>query len=95
MISTSAANSGQRVSRTSSLRMFWTVLKADQRQEQRERDQAGDRRFAQRARSVGARGGVRHLVRHGQTFSTSGRPRRPCGRKIIVMARIENAATSL
>ena len=30
-----------------------------------------------------------------QTFSTSGRPRRPDGMKISVMARIENAATSL
>ena len=33
---------------------------------------------------------------HGdQTFSTSGRPSRPEGRKISVIARIENAATSL
>jgi len=31
----------------------------------------------------------------GQTFSTSGRPNRPVGRKISTMIRIENAATSL
>ena len=34
-------------------------------------------------------------VRPSHTFSTSGRPSRPCGMKISVIARIENAATSL
>ena len=38
----------------------------------------------------GGEGGVGH-----QTFSTSGRPRRPVGRKIRTIARIEKAATSL
>src|SRR4029077_12322376 len=45
---------------------------------------------------LGARRG--RLGKHchgGQTFSTSGLPRRPCGRKINVIARMENAATSL
>jgi hypothetical protein len=52
-------------------------------------------------RSCGERVGVRgscHRFDGAQshhTFSTSGRPSRPCGRKIKVMARIENAATSL
>ena len=32
---------------------------------------------------------------HLHTFSTSGRPRMPVGRKISTMIRIENAATSL
>ena len=34
-------------------------------------------------------------VRHDQTFSTSGRPSSPEGRKISTMARMEKAATSL
>ena len=42
--------------------------------------------------------GVRTRVCHAgarQTFSTSGRPSRPVGRKISTMIRIEKAATSL
>ena len=34
-------------------------------------------------------------VRHDQTFSTSGRPSRPDGRKISTIASIEKDATSL
>ena len=74
--------------------MFWTVLKPTAA-EQRQRDHAGDGRLAQRAPDVGTRGGVRRLVGHLHTFSTSGRPRMPWGRKIMVMARMEKAATSL
>src|SRR5207237_5676071 len=51
----------------------------------------------------GAPGGARGLLGGGgrvhagarQTFSTSGRPNRPVGRKISTMIRIEKAATSL
>ena len=35
------------------------------------------------------------LRQGAQTFSTSGRPSRPVGKKISTMASIENAATSL
>ena len=42
----------------------------------------------------GRGGGYGHR-RGSHTFSTSGRPRMPCGRKIITIARIEKAATSL
>ncbi len=49
--------------------------------------------LARRAR-IG-RGALRCGRGHSQTFSTSGRPSRPEGRKISTMARMENAATSL
>jgi hypothetical protein len=45
------------------------------------------------AREAGVGMVVTRLAR--QTFSTSGRPSRPVGRKISTMIRIENAATSL
>ena len=45
-MATKIANSSQRVSSTSSLRMSWTVLNADQRQEQAEGNQAGEGRVS-------------------------------------------------
>ena len=68
-------------------------LEADQRQEQAEGDERGEAGVAQRAGHFDAlswRAGG-----HAQTFSTSGRPNRPCGRKIRVIASTEKAATSL
>ena len=68
-------------------------LEADQRQEQAEGDERG------KAGVLAARGDIDALALRAaapsQTFSTSGRPSRPCGRKIRVMASIEKAATSL
>src|SRR5262249_26258334 len=73
-------------------------LEADQRQEPRERDQRGDRRVLDRgrkARSCCGSGNDGLGCCGGHTFSTSGRPSRPCGRKISTIARMEKAATSL
>ena len=48
------------------------------------------------ANGIDVGGGCSLFPTHGhQTFSTSGRPSRPEGRKIKTIARIENAATSL
>src|SRR6185369_9505589 len=67
-------------------------IETNQRQEQAECEERGNGRLAECALEVRSGGG---LVRHSHTFSTSGRPRMPCGRKIITIARIEKAATSL
>ena len=72
-------------------------LDADKQEEQAEGDGAGVERLAHgaldRSRLFDAvRGNGGHFA---QTFSTSGRPRMPEGRKISTMARIEKAATSL
>ena len=71
-----------------------TVRIAEQEAEQKERDHpadqsVGDGRLEPLAdRFAGLRQG-------GQTFSTSGRPSRPVGKKMSTMASIEKAATSL
>ena len=93
-LATNAANSGQRVSSTSSLRMSWTARNAISG---RNRPNAM-RPVNAAARSARTRSGARRRCsprRPCQTFSTSGRPSRPCGRKIITTTRIEKAATSL
>src|ERR1700736_5062467 len=73
----------------------------DHQREQHQRDQGGDQglledecdaRSARHRRTFGR--GCCHAPAR-QTFSTSGRPRRPVGRKISTIIRIENAATSL
>ena len=68
-------------------------LKAEQRQKQQERDESGGRRRAQCPDEIRPHHALRRFRHH--TFSTSGRPKMPCGRKIIVTARIEKVATSL
>ncbi len=73
--------------------MIGDRLKADQRQEQAEGEQGGEAGIAQRAGHIDAL--VLARPRSSQTFSTSGRPNRPCGRKISVIASTEKAATSL
>ena len=83
------------------VRMFWSVLKPMIGTEQPSvtapwrgdpcrapRIESGRRRLR-----GGGVGGMLGLM--AQTFSTSGRPSRPDGRKISTMARIEKAATSL
>ena len=84
--------------RISSLRDVLIGLQADEQHEQAEGDQR--RRRAPRAARAGSDvgGGVaawRHACAMAQTFSTSGRPRMPDGRKISTIARMEKAATSL
>ena len=76
---------------------------ADDREAEAEGDQRRGERVAQRGdelrggrvASASASGVDLRRRGHGQTFSTSGRPRMPEGMKISVMARIMNAATSL
>ena len=74
-------------------------LQADQQHEQAEGDER--RRRALRASRAGddvVRGlrlRLQWLRPWAQTFSTSGRPSMPDGRKISTIARIEKAATSL
>ena len=80
---------------TSSLLMFCTVSKPISGTNRPKAMRPAKRGLAQRADHIDARGGRGRLGRHAQTFSTSGRPRRPGGRKISTMARIEKAATSL
>ncbi len=75
---------------------------ADDRERQAEGDERRHERVSQRGNELpggrsagfGERSGLRSRG-HGQTFSTSGRPRMPEGMKISVIARIMNAATSL
>ena len=67
---------------------------AQQQAEQRESDEGGEQRVEKRRpeplaeRCAGLRQGA-------QTFSTSGRPSRPVGKKISTIASMEKAATSL
>ena len=69
---------------------------ADQRQEQAEGDDSAVSAGVAAARAASMRRGAASARRlPSQTFSTSGRPNRPCGRKISVIARTEKAATSL
>ena len=69
------------------------VQEDDRHAEQNGEDGRGRRIFEARgdARGLGGHGDGGH--RH--TFSISGRPSRPEGMKMRVIARIENAATSL
>ena len=68
--------------------------KAEQQAEQREGDDSGEQGVGEgrleplAERCAGLRQGA-------QTFSTSGRPSRPVGKKMSTMASIEKAATSL
>ena len=90
----SASSSGQRVVQDRArCAMFCVGLEADQRQRTaRSAMQRGDAGVAaargddRRQRASGAAGGAPSAI--AQTFSTSGRPSRPCGRKISVIARI-------
>src|SRR3569623_473110 len=75
---------------------------AEHQREQPQRDERAQQRFLQDEGCTHVTGAVRfwsgrRLVRHAgaQTFSTSGRPRRPVGMKIRTTIRIEKAATSL
>ena len=67
--------------------------------EQAERDQRRDARLpSARRRAAACAGWARCRAAPAplaHTFSTSGRPRMPVGRKISTMMRIEKAATSL
>ena len=72
--------------------MFWTVTRPTIGREQPEGHEAGQQRVLGRLAKVDRLGfdpGSCH------TFSTSGFPKMPCGRKISVIARMEKAATSL
>src|SRR5262249_18712996 len=71
---------------------------ADQQREQPKRDDGGHRRALQCAEKIdrgsdGSFGRGRHPTAH--TFSISGRPRMPLGRKIMTITSTEKAATSL
>ena len=74
---------------------------ADHQRKQHQRHQGADQGFLEDERDHrGARRPDRFWRERGhavarQTFSTSGRPSRPVGRKISTTIRIENAATSL
>ena len=94
MTATSAISNGQRVSSTSSLRMFWTVLNpinGSSRPKAMRPAQAASRN----ARTTSICDADPCASSAIYTFSTSGRPSSPCGRKIMAMTRIEKAATSL
>src|SRR5262249_1006560 len=72
---------------------------ADHQREQHQRDGRADQRLLEDEWNAGGArgrarfgGGDRHVA---QTFSTSGRPSRPVGRKMSTTIRIEKAATSL
>ena len=68
--------------------------KAEQQAEQREGDDGGEQRVEKRRPEPLAER-CAGLSQGAQTFSTSGRPSRPVGKKISTIASIEKAATSL
>ncbi len=73
---------------------------ADQKNKQPERHERRDRGFLHRSHGIGLFCAGLAFARHARlplahTFSISGRPKMPVGRKMSTMMRIENAATSL
>ena len=67
---------------------------AEQQAEQRKGDDGGEKGIDEgRLEPLAER--CAGLRQDAQTFSTSGRPSRPVGKKISTIASIENAATSL
>ena len=87
------------------LRFDGAIRQDRDRQQQRDQgppgrieERGGDRRCrfcARRRRWPERPEGGAFAAGHPHTFSISGRPSRPCGMKIRMIARIENAATSL
>ena len=71
---------------------------ADQEHEQAERDQSRERGLLHRGGKCGRLAGLvvaQHARPLPHTFSTSGRPKMPVGRKMSTMMRTQKAATSL
>src|SRR5581483_6652440 len=67
---------------------------AEEKRKQQKGDNAADKRIAD-GRLEPLTEGFAGLSQGTQTFSTSGRPSSPVGKKMRTMASIENAATSL